>query len=80
MGLNLTTSRIQSAQKLARLVKLDQLAVFRQGNALDMPFTDNMFDVVSGQEAPRPIAPHSGMASNVSIFSLSRTTIRSLNR
>ena len=51
MGLDLTASRIQSAQKFAHLVKLDHLAAFRQGNALDMPFTDNMFDVVIGQEA-----------------------------
>jgi sarcosine/dimethylglycine N-methyltransferase len=51
IGLDLTASRVQSAQQFAQLVKLDHLVAFRQGNALDMPFTDDMFDVVIGQEA-----------------------------
>lgn len=51
MGLDLTESRIQSARRFTNMVKLDQLVDFRQGNALDMPFTDHTFDVVIGQEA-----------------------------
>lgn len=51
MGLDITESRIQSAHRLTKMVKLDHLVDFRLGNALDMPFEDNAFDVVIGQEA-----------------------------
>lgn len=51
MGLDITASRHQSALRLTKLVKLDHLVDFRLGNALEMPFSDNTFDVVIGQEA-----------------------------
>ncbi len=51
VGLDITESRIQSAMRLTQRVKLDHLVDFRHGNALDMPFEDDTFDVVIGQEA-----------------------------
>jgi ubiquinone/menaquinone biosynthesis C-methylase UbiE len=50
MGLDVTESRHRSALRLTKMVKLDHLVDFRLGNALDMPFADNTFDVVVGQE------------------------------
>ena len=50
-GLDLTESRYRSAIKLTEMVGLDDLVEFVNGNALDMPFEDNSFDVVIGQEA-----------------------------
>ncbi len=50
-GLDVTESRLQSAKRLTRAVKLDHLVSFTLGNALDMPFEDTSFDVVIGQEA-----------------------------
>ena len=51
MGLDITESRIHSAYRLTKMVNLDHLVDFRLGNALDMPFEDDTFDVVIGQEA-----------------------------
>jgi sarcosine/dimethylglycine N-methyltransferase len=51
VGLDFTESRHLGAQRLTKLVGLDQLVSFRHGNALDMPFEDASFDVVIGQEA-----------------------------
>ena len=51
MGLDITESRIHSAYRLTKMVNLDHLLDFRLGNALDMPFEDNTFDVIIGQEA-----------------------------
>jgi ubiquinone/menaquinone biosynthesis C-methylase UbiE len=50
-GLDFTQSRHLGAQRLTKLVGLDNLVGFRHGNALDMPFEDASFDVVIGQEA-----------------------------
>lgn len=50
-GLDLTESRYRSAIKLTAMVGLDKLVDFEQGNALDMPFANDSFDVVIGQEA-----------------------------
>jgi sarcosine/dimethylglycine N-methyltransferase len=50
-GLDLTESRYRSAIKLTEMVGLENLVDFKQGNALDMPFADESFDVVIGQEA-----------------------------
>jgi ubiquinone/menaquinone biosynthesis C-methylase UbiE len=50
MGLDVTESRYHSATRLTKIVKLDHLVDFRLGNALSMPFADDTFDVVIGQE------------------------------
>jgi sarcosine/dimethylglycine N-methyltransferase len=50
-GIDLTTSRHETAVYLTKLVKLDHLADFRCADALAMPFADETFDVVIGQEA-----------------------------
>lgn len=50
-GLDLTRSRLESAQRLTKMAKLDHLVNFREGNALEMPFDAATFDVVIGQEA-----------------------------
>jgi ubiquinone/menaquinone biosynthesis C-methylase UbiE len=50
-GLDITESRHLAAQRLTDLVGLGHLVDFRLGNALDMPFADQSFDVVIGQEA-----------------------------
>ena len=51
MGLDFTESRHLAAQRLTKLVGLDELVSFRHGNALEMPFADASFDAVIGQEA-----------------------------
>ncbi|UCE56889.1 MAG: methyltransferase domain-containing protein [Desulfobacterales bacterium] len=50
MGLDVTESRYRSALRLAKMVKLNHLVDFHLGNALDMSFADDTFDVVIGQE------------------------------
>lgn len=50
-GIDLTASRCAGAERLTRMVKLDHLVEFHQGNALEMPFADDCFDVVIAQEA-----------------------------
>jgi sarcosine/dimethylglycine N-methyltransferase len=50
-GLDLTESRYRSAINLTEMVGLDDLVDFKHGNALEMPFADDSFDVVIGQEA-----------------------------
>ena len=51
VGLDFTESRHLGAQRLTKLVGLEHLVSFRFGNALDMPFEADSFDVVVGQEA-----------------------------
>ena len=51
MGLDISEIRIQSALRFTKMVHLDHLVTFRLGNALEMPFADDTFDVVIGQEA-----------------------------
>lgn len=51
VGLDFTESRHLAAQRLTRMVGLDHLVTFRHGDAQDMPFADETFDVVIGQEA-----------------------------
>lgn len=51
VGVDLTRTRLESAEKLTKLVGLDHLVSFRLGNALDLPFDPGTFDVVMGQEA-----------------------------
>ncbi len=50
-GIDITASRIEAATRFAQLVKLNHLVDFQVGNALDMPFPDQQFDVVIGQDA-----------------------------
>jgi SAM-dependent methyltransferase len=50
-GIDFTESRYRSAVKLTEMVGLDGLVDFTHGNALEMPFAANSFDVVIGQEA-----------------------------
>ena len=50
-GIDFTESRHKSAVKLTKMVGLDDRVDFTHGNALDMPFPDNSFDAVIGQEA-----------------------------
>ena len=50
-GIDYTESRHKGAIKLTEMVGLSDLVDFIYGNALEMPFADNSFDVVIGQEA-----------------------------
>jgi ubiquinone/menaquinone biosynthesis C-methylase UbiE len=50
-GLDLTESRVVSAGRLTRLVGLDHLVAFQQGDAQAMPFEDARFDIAISQEA-----------------------------
>ena len=50
-GIDLTKSRHETAIKLTNLVGLQQKVKFVLGNATNMPFTDEKFDIVIGQEA-----------------------------
>jgi len=51
IGLDFTHSRYLAAQRLTAMVRLEKLVSFEYGNALDMPFDADTFDVVIGQEA-----------------------------
>src|SRR5581483_10127124 len=92
-GLDFTESRHRGAQRLTKLVGLDQLVDFRLGNALDMPFADASFDVVIGQEAwchvpdkPRLIAEcarvarHGGAIAFTDILRTEKLSARELDR
>ena len=50
-GIDFTESRYLAAIKLTEMVGLDTLVDFVHGNALDMPFDEDSFDVVIAQEA-----------------------------
>lgn len=50
-GIDLTESRVDGAQYLTEIVGLDHLVDLQLGNALDLPFADETFDVVVSQEA-----------------------------
>lgn len=50
-GLDITQSRIRAATKLSELSGLNNLVTFQQGDATSMPFSDNEFDRIIGQEA-----------------------------
>ncbi len=50
-GIDLTQSRVDGAVELTRMARLDHLTDFRCGNALEMPFDDDGFDVAISQEA-----------------------------
>ena len=50
-GLDLTASRVAGAIELTQATGLAERVDFVQGNALEMPFEDNSFSCVIGQEA-----------------------------
>ena len=50
-GIDLTESRVAGATSLTKLAKLEAFVNFEHGNALDLPFPDDHFDVVIAQEA-----------------------------
>lgn len=50
-GLDITESRHHAALRFTKLVGLDHLVDFHLGNALEMPFEAQSFDVVISQEA-----------------------------
>lgn len=51
VGIDLTRSRFEAAQRLTQRVGLDGLVTFVHGNALALPFAEAEFDAVIGQEA-----------------------------
>jgi ubiquinone/menaquinone biosynthesis C-methylase UbiE len=55
-GLDLTAEFIEVAKMLARLTGLAEKVTYRQGNALDLPFADESFDLVWSQNAAMNIA------------------------
>lgn len=55
-GLDLTEEYCSVAQMLADRIGLDQHVIYRQGNALDMPFGDATFDVIWTQHTAMNIA------------------------
>lgn len=50
-GLDLVAQNVHEANERAKARGLDLLAAFETGDALEMPFEDNSFDVVWGQDA-----------------------------
>jgi len=50
-GLDLVAPNVGEANDRAKTRGLDHLATFETGDALDMPFEDNSFDVIWGQDA-----------------------------
>ena len=56
IGLDLNSDYIRVAADLTRRLCLDSLVSFRQGNALELPFPDDSFDIVWTQHAGMSIA------------------------
>ena len=50
-GIDLTQSRIEGAMRLTEMAGLDNLVEFKCANALQLPFTEETFDVLVSQEA-----------------------------
>lgn len=51
VGIDLTESRVSGARRLTDIAGLSKRVTFECANALDMPFTDERFDVLISQEA-----------------------------
>jgi ubiquinone/menaquinone biosynthesis C-methylase UbiE len=56
VGIDLTDEYIDVANKLTELVKLSDKVSFKQGSALELPFTSNHFDVVWTEHTQMNIA------------------------
>ncbi|MFX1254285.1 MAG: class I SAM-dependent methyltransferase [Promethearchaeota archaeon] len=56
-GIDILEKAIAFAQKQAILEKIEQLVTFVQGNVFKLPFPDNTFDIIYGQD-PDGIAHH----------------------
>jgi len=50
-GIDLTESRFRGASRLTKLARLDHLVDYHHGSALDLPFSDGVFDVAISQES-----------------------------
>ena len=50
-GIDLTESRFRAASRLTKLARLDHLVDYHHGSALDLPFSDGVFDVAISQES-----------------------------
>lgn len=50
-GVDLTQSRVEGATRLTRLVRLEHLVDFVQGDATALPLADRRYDVLIGEEA-----------------------------
>jgi SAM-dependent methyltransferase len=55
-GIDLTPEFVRTAKALSRLLKLDAVTDYRQGDALDLPFPDGTFDVAWCQNVSMNIA------------------------
>ncbi len=62
-GLDFTLSRVESARRLTQLVKLDALVKFAHGDATDMPFDAEQFDILLAQESWLHIADKSKLVA-----------------
>lgn len=64
-GLDLSDEYCRVAQSLANRLGLDSQVAYLQGNALDMPFEDNSFDIVWTQHATMNIADKPKLYSEI---------------
>jgi len=64
-GLDLSDEYCRVAQSLANRLGLDSQVAYLQGNALDMPFEDNSFDIVWTQHATMNIADKAKLYSEI---------------
>lgn len=65
-GIDLSYEYIRTAIKLSELVKLNNKTTFIQGNATDLPFEDNSFDVVWTQHVQMNIPDKKKFYSEIS--------------
>ena len=64
-GIDLSNEYIRTANKLSKLVKLDHKTNFIQGDATELPFKDNSFDVVWTQHVQMNIPNKEKMYSEI---------------
>ena len=63
--IDLTEGYLRVGQKLTERAGLSNLVQFQQGNALDLPFADNSFDIVWTQHASMNIADKAGLYAQI---------------